>query len=136
MDCPEMTALAAFAESCEGPAELMAHVRSCDACQEALEALQEEVLSLQIPLGELWFRHHVSCPSAGVLRDFRMGSLDPEAADYVRFHMDELSCHHCQARLGELDLGSSREGRGRVEGSRARVGEATSRLLRDLRGRG
>ncbi len=132
MECPEISELAAFAETHAGPDALMRHLAGCDACQEALQSLQEEVLSLQIPLSELWFRHHVSCPRAEVLADYAGGRLDAETLDYVKFHIEDLECTHCQGRLGEAEAAASRDVAKKVSRSRKRVGDATSVLLRDL----
>jgi len=132
VDCPAISDLAALAEGGEVAAGLKAHVDDCDACQEALRSLQEEVLSLQIPLSEIWFREHISCPFGSVLADYRDQKLDPDAQEYVTFHVEELSCPHCQSRLEQGILEDSEEGRRSMRRSRERVGEATSVLLDEL----
>jgi hypothetical protein len=132
MECPEISELAAFAETRQASSQLTQHVQRCDACQEALVSLEEEVLSLQIPLSEIWFRYHVSCPKAETLLAFAQKKLDADAADYVQFHVDELECSFCQGRLGDLEIQATREGQKRVAGSRKKVGEATTSLLRDM----
>ncbi len=133
MECPEMAELAAFAEAGTIAEESKTHLASCDACQDALRMLEEEVLSLQIPLSELWFREHVSCPHGSVLGEYRNGKLSKEAEDYVRFHVEELACPFCQARLEQSVLEDSEEGRASMHSSRQRVGEATSVLLDSLK---
>ena len=133
MECPEMAELAAFAEAGTIAEESRAHISACDACQDALQMLEEEILSLQIPLSELWFREHVSCPHGSVLGDYRDSKLSAEAADYVRFHVEELACPFCQARLEQSALEDTEEGRASIHSSRQRVGEATSALLDSLK---
>ena len=133
MECPEISELAVLAESGRDvPAELRAHVDGCDACLEALKSLEEEVLSLQIPLSELWFRDHISCPHGSVLASFRDNKLEPDAFEYVKFHVEELGCPYCQSRLEQGILEDSAEGRASMRLSRDRVGEATTELLDEL----
>lgn len=132
MDCPEISELGAFAEDGSGSDALRTHVTRCDACQESLKSLQEEVLSLQIPLSEIWFRDHISCPHGSVLAGYRDSKLEPDALEYVAFHVEELGCPHCQARLEQGVLEDSEEGRQTMKRSRERVGEATSVLLDEL----
>lgn len=132
MDCPEISELAGLAEGGEVAGALKAHVDGCDACQEALKSLQEEVLSLQIPLSEIWFRDHISCPHGSVLGAYRDRKLEPDAQEYVAFHVEELACPYCQSRLEQGILEDSEEGRLSMRRSRQRVGEATSVLLDEL----
>lgn len=132
MDCPEISELATFVESDDATEALRSHMEGCDACQEALKSLQEEILSLQIPLSEIWFRDHISCPHGEILAGFAEKTLEGEVMDYVRFHVEELDCPHCQSRLEEGVLNASEEGRQSMNRSRERVGEATSVLLDEL----
>ncbi len=131
-DCPQISELGAFAEAGSGSDALRSHVSSCDACQESLQSLREEVLSLQIPLSEIWFRDHISCPHGAHLAGYRASTLEADALEYVSFHVEELGCPHCQARLEQGVLEGSEEGRQSVRRSRQRVGEATSVLLNEL----
>lgn len=133
MDCPEIRDLAAFAETGQGTEPFRRHIAGCDACQESLRMVEEEVLSLQIPLTEIWFREHISCVHTDVLAAYRRGGLDPERRDYVKFHVEDLECAWCQGRLGEVEVAESKEGRRGVTRSRKRVGDAASALRSELR---
>lgn len=135
-ECPDMSTLAAFVEEGKAGEELRGHIEACDACADAISALEEEVSSLQIPLSEIWFREHVSCPHVEVLRAFEAGQLDAARADYVRFHLVDLGCPHCQGRLEAAALRDSEVGRSSVRDSRRKTGQATSVLLDELRGEG
>ena len=53
-------------------------------------------------LGEIWRRHHVSCPSRDQLGSFLLDALPPEAADYIRFHIERVGCRFCGANLDDL----------------------------------
>ena len=132
MDCPEISHLAAFVEGVDVPEVLRAHVQGCDACQESIQSLEEEILSLQIPLSEIWFRDHISCPHGAHLAGYRASTLEADALEYVSFHVEELGCPHCQARLEQGVLEGSEEGRQTMRRSRQRVGEATLVLLNEL----
>ncbi|HMS17819.1 MAG TPA: hypothetical protein PKA37_13340 [Planctomycetota bacterium] len=132
-ECPEISLLAAFVESGEAPVDVIQHVSSCDACQEAIESLREEVLSLQIPLSDLWFREHISCPSLELLKEFQAKKCQGAVADYLAFHVEELACSNCQARMEEDSLKKTKEGSAHLQQSRARIGEATSSLLGRIR---
>lgn len=131
-DCPQISELGVLAENGSVSDLLRSHVKGCDACQESLQSLKEEVLSLQIPLSELWFRDHISCPHGATLAGYRDSKLEADALEYVSFHVEELGCPHCQARLEQGVLEGSEDGRQTMRRSRQRVGEATSVLLDEL----
>lgn len=132
-ECPDMSDLASYVEGGKLDPSLHGHVEACDACAEAIRALEEEVASLQIPLSEIWFREHISCPHIETLEAFEAGNIADPEKDYVRFHLLDLGCPHCQGRLEARALRGSEEGRDRVRASRRKTGEATSVLLDELR---
>lgn len=132
-DCPEMGQLAAFVEEGKTDAAVLAHVETCDACEEAIEALEEEILSLQIPLSEIWFREHVSCPRKETLDAYEAGKLKGEEQAYVKFHLETLGCPYCQSRLGQASLADTPGGMERARKSRIETTDATSTLLDELR---
>ena len=47
-ECPEIREIAHQVETGEGSAELVAHLRTCDACQEARASLEDEATSLML----------------------------------------------------------------------------------------
>ena len=53
-------------------------------------------------LGEIWRRHRISCPTREQMGSFLLGVLDDEQADYIRFHLDVVSCRLCHANLEDL----------------------------------
>ncbi len=53
-------------------------------------------------IGAVWRRHRISCPDRGQLGSFLLGTLNQEQNDYVRFHLDTVSCRRCQANLEDL----------------------------------
>ena len=60
-------------------------------------------------IGGIWRRARLSCPSRSELGQLVLGTLDAEAADYIRFHLDEIGCRYCQANLADLKSSSQQE---------------------------
>lgn len=133
MECPEIRELAAFVETQTGDPALVKHVTLCDACQDAIKTLEEEVVGLQIPLSEIWFREHISCLHSDLLAEYRKGQVEAALAEYLKFHIEDLGCQFCQARLGEAEVAENRDARRIATRSKKRLGEATSVLLKKLR---
>jgi hypothetical protein len=132
-ECPELRDIAHYVEFGEGTRDLVKHLATCDACQEARDNLEDEAMSLQISISELWFREQVSCPDDGTLQAYAGKGLGDELRAYVAFHLDTLQCRTCQARLAELEIARSAEAKDRAGQSRAKVADATSKLLMSLR---
>jgi anti-sigma factor RsiW len=53
-------------------------------------------------LGEIWRRHRISCPTREQLGSYLLGVLDDEQANYVRFHLEVVTCRLCHANLEDL----------------------------------
>lgn len=53
-------------------------------------------------VGVIWRRNRLSCPSRDELGQYLLGVLDTEAADYIRFHLDEVGCRYCAANHDDL----------------------------------
>lgn len=53
-------------------------------------------------IGAIWRRNRLSCPSRDELGQFLLGTLNPEAADYIQFHLDDVGCRYCHANLDDL----------------------------------
>lgn len=53
-------------------------------------------------LGAIWRRHRVSCPTREQLGSYLLGALDPDAQEYLDFHMDTVGCRFCRANLEDL----------------------------------
>jgi anti-sigma factor RsiW len=132
-ECPEIKDLARFVETGEVEPGLEAHIEACEACKAAVENLEDEVMSLQISISELWFREEISCLDEAKLRTYVTGGLDREARRYVEFHLQDLDCPRCQAVVGAVENEASEEGRRRTTRSKARLDDASVKLLGDLR---
>jgi hypothetical protein len=53
-------------------------------------------------VGAIWRRERVSCPTRDQIGGYLLGACDPDLADYVRFHLDEVGCPYCRANLDDL----------------------------------
>jgi hypothetical protein len=132
-DCPEIKDLAHFLESGEGGPELVAHLAKCDACQDARKSLEDEAMSLQISISELWFREQISCPDAVTLERYRKRQLGAEEQAYVSFHLKTLLCRTCEARQGEAEVLESVEARGSAARSKRKVTDASMKLIGEMK---
>lgn len=53
-------------------------------------------------LGAVWRQHRLSCPARQQLGSYLLGVLEPDHADYVRFHVEVIGCRPCEASLTDL----------------------------------
>jgi RNA polymerase sigma factor (sigma-70 family) len=65
-------------------------------------ALEDSGTAPAIDVGAVWREGRASCPSRHWLARAAAGTLEAEAAAYVRFHLDEIRCEWCQANLDDL----------------------------------
>ena len=101
--------LAAFLDEALAPdrcAEMEQALRDDDELRQRLiEVRGRETAGLHT-VGAIWRRGRLSCPDRTELGQFVLGTLDPEYADYIKFHIDELGCRYCQANLEDLKAAS------------------------------
>ena len=129
-ECPELKDLAHFVETGEGRGGPQGAPRPLRRLPGGRANLEDEAMSLQISISELWFREQISCPDAPTLEGFRKKTLGAEEQAYVEFHLETLECPTCQARMGEAELAQSP----RAAGSPTRSGIRDARsLIGDLR---
>jgi hypothetical protein len=89
------------------PADRAARVekalRDSSELRERLEAVRQgrEDSSLH-SLGAIWRRSRLTCPSRQQLGSLLLDALDPDLADYVRFHVEVVECAYCAANLADL----------------------------------
>lgn len=53
-------------------------------------------------LSRLWEEHRPSCPKRSTVGKWLMGTLEPDWAEYVEFHIEKLGCRFCQANREDL----------------------------------
>lgn len=88
------------------PAERMVAIeealRSSDALQKQLAAINGRRDAGVHSLGDVWRRHRLSCPTREQLGSFLLGVLPRDAAGYVQFHIDTIECRYCAASIADL----------------------------------
>ncbi len=80
-------------------------------------------------IGEIWQRARLSCPVRTELGGYLLGTLSPDAAAYVEFHVKSVGCRVCQANLHDLEEQSTQTGQ--VPDRRRRFFESSAGLLRN-----
>ena len=60
-------------------------------------------------LGAIWRRNRLTCPSRQQLGSWLLDVLDPDLADYIRFHVDVVACPFCQANRADLEARAEAE---------------------------
>jgi hypothetical protein len=53
-------------------------------------------------LGAIWRRGRLTCPSRQTWGSYLLDTLEPEHAEYLRFHLEVINCPFCQANLADL----------------------------------
>ena len=81
-------------------------------------------------LGAIWRRGRLTCPSRQQLGSFLLDALDPELADYIRFHLDVVECPFCRANLEDLEAQSKAPAAAKASKSRQhRILQSSQHLL-------
>lgn len=97
--------LAAFLEESLPPArssELEHRLRSDDQLRTRLARVRGRETAGLHTIGAIWRRSRLSCPTRAELGQFLLGALEDNAADYVRFHIEQIGCRYCDANLADL----------------------------------
>lgn len=109
-------------------AEVEAALRRSESLRRRLAMLTRRRDQGEHSVGEIWRRRRVSCPSRADLGSFLLGVLEPEAADYVDFHIREVGCRYCAANLRDLEAAAAEQGEATTR--RRRYFESSAGLLR------
>lgn len=91
------------------PPEAMARIEKALRDSSELRARLEEVRQDRgdaglHTLGAIWRRARLSCASRQQLGSYLLDALDPDHADYVKFHIEVIACPFCTANLADLQL--------------------------------
>jgi hypothetical protein len=91
----------------------------------------EEALAFTV--ASVWREFRVSCPHPDVLRAARLGGLPADAAEFVRFHLEESCCPFCNAvvqEFDELDEEAAQPRDAELDAAKERVMRSTMTFLR------
>lgn len=89
--------------------EIERALRNSDSLRARVSQLLRRRDQGQHTLGEIWRRRRLSCPSRNQLGSYLLGTLDPELAGYVEFHLQTVGCRYCAANLHDLEAARSAE---------------------------
>lgn len=53
-------------------------------------------------LGAIWARARLTCATRQQLGSYLLDALDPDHADYLKFHIEVVACPFCAANLADL----------------------------------
>jgi len=79
-------------------------------------------------IGEVWQRARLSCPTRTEMGGYLLGTLPPELASYIEFHLQTVGCRVCHANLNDLEEQSTQSDQ--VPGRRKKFFESSAGLLR------
>ncbi len=121
----------ADALSAENSARVEKALRDSAELRARLEDVRQNRGDAQLhTLGAIWHRARLTCPSRQQLGSLLLDALDPELADYYRFHIEVVECPFCQANLDDLKAQSQATPEGRASRSRQhRILQSSQHLL-------
>ncbi|WP_337173734.1 hypothetical protein [Paludisphaera sp.] len=95
-----------------------------------LEDVRDDREDLQLhSLGAIWIRARLTCPTRQQLGSLLLDALDPDLADYFRFHLEVVECPFCRANLADLEAQGAAADASR--GRRQRILKSSAHLLGD-----
>ncbi len=83
-------------------------------------------------LGAVWRQHRLSCPTRQELGSFLLGVLEPDHADYVRFHIEVAGCRPCAASLADLRQQQAATTKSETASRRQKYFQSSAGYLRKL----
>ncbi|CAK9063451.1 Sigma-70 family RNA polymerase sigma factor, partial [Durusdinium trenchii] len=90
--------------------------------------------ALAFTVSTVWREQRVSCPHIDILRAWRDGALDADAAAFVAFHVEEAGCPYCNASIEELEAREDDAREAPMSDLRDRILRSTVSALRSQRG--
>ena len=85
---------------------------------------------LAFTVATVWREERVSCPHPDIVTAFIAGGLDPDAGEFVRFHLEESQCPFCNSVRDDLAANEERQAKVDLEGMRERLLRSTVVALR------
>ena len=88
----------------EGAAEIEKRLRSSEhaALRTRLEVLTRSRDTGTHTIGEIWKRHHASCPSREDLGRYILEAMSDDESKFVEIHLQVTQCEVCQSNLDDL----------------------------------
>ncbi len=104
-------------------------LRESAALRQQLRALLQEGDRGEHSLGAIWRRQRLTCPGREQLGSYLLGALEPDAHDYLDFHLRTISCSFCLANLADLQA-LKQEANSQAQKRRQRFFESSHGLLK------
>ncbi len=82
--------------------EIEGQLRSATDLQRRVAGLISQRDQGTLTVGEVWRRHHLSCPTRHELGSYLLQAADAGTSDYIRFHLETIGCRTCQANIEDL----------------------------------
>jgi hypothetical protein len=77
-------------------------LRQSEALQRQLRGVMQERDRGEHSIGAIWRRQRLTCPSREQLGSYLLEVLEPDAQDYIDFHLHTVGCSYCLANLADL----------------------------------
>jgi hypothetical protein len=117
----------------EDSARVEKALRDSASLRARLEDVRDDREDIQLhTLGAIWRRARLTCPTRQQLGSYLLDALDPDLADYFRFHLEVVECPFCRANLADLETQESAAGSS--QGRRQRFLKSSAHLLGDETG--
>jgi hypothetical protein len=114
----------------EGMARVERALRDSAELRERLELVRNDRADDGLhSLGAIWSRARLSCPTREQLGSYLLEALDPEAAQYIRFHVETIGCVYCGANLADLRSQIQRASTPSQQGRSRRIYDSSRHLL-------
>lgn len=84
-------------------------LRNNEPVRQRLAHLIEQQDQGEHSVGEIWRRSRASCPARTVWAAWLAGRLGDAMAQYLKFHLEQIGCRHCQANVDDLQSAESHE---------------------------
>ena len=102
---PTREQLAGYLEDALGDvetAQVEQALRQSESLRTQLRQLIEQRDRGDHSVGAIWRHHRLTCPSRDQLGSYLLGVLEPDARDYISFHLQTIGCSYCRANLTDL----------------------------------
>ena len=86
--------------------------------------------ALTFTVATVWREDRVSCPHPDIVTAFIAGGLDPDAGEFVRFHLEESQCPFCNSVRDDLAANAEHQAEVDLERMRERLLRSTVIALR------
>jgi hypothetical protein len=104
-------------------------LRGSEPLRQQLRQLMQDRDRGEHSVGAIWRRQRLTCLSRAQLGSYLLGVLEPEMADYARFHLETIGCSFCQANHADLQAQQQEEAP-KIQKRRRRYFESSFKLLR------